>query len=119
MMGLSRLHPCQEAAMLSIRQALNRIKANVHDALPEPAVAALVADIPRDYHHRTLTPVVTTYLFVQQVLHGNAAVGQLRHLCGLDFTDSAYCQARQRLPVGYFHRLNWPHVSLRSRGLRP
>jgi hypothetical protein len=92
--------------MLSIPQALRRIKANVHDALPESAVDALVAQIPRDYHHRTLTPVVTTYLFLQQVLHGNAPVGQLRYLADLDFTDSAYCQARQRLPVGYFRRLH-------------
>jgi hypothetical protein len=92
--------------MLSIPQALRRIKANVQDALPESTLNALVAQIPRDYHHRTLTPVVTTYLFVQQVLHGNAAVGQLRHLAGLDFTESAYCQARQRLPVGFFHRLH-------------
>src|SRR5205823_6586631 len=46
------------------------------------------------------------YLFLQQVLHGNTAVGHLRHLSGLDFTDSAYCQARQRLPVGFFQRLH-------------
>lgn len=92
--------------MLSIPQALRRIKANVEDVLPERTVRSLVADLGRTYHHRTLTPVVTTYLFLQQVLHGNPAVGHLRHLAGLDFTDSAYCQARQRLPVGFFHRLH-------------
>jgi hypothetical protein len=106
MMGLCKLHPCQEAVMTSISSALHRIKANVEKALPEATVRALVTDLTHCYHDRTLTPVVTTYLFLQQVLHGNTAVGHLRHLAGLDFTDSAYCQARQRLPVGFFHRLH-------------
>src|SRR5579871_215486 len=106
MMGLFKLHPCQEAVMTSIPSALQRIKANVEGALPENTLRRLVADLPVTYHDRTLTPVVTTYLFVQQVLHGNTAVGHLRHLAGLDFTDSAYCQARQRLPVSFFHRLH-------------
>ncbi len=92
--------------MTSIPHALKRIKANVADALPERTVQQLVAALSRTYHHRTLTPVVTTYLFLQQILHGNTAVGNLRHLADLDFTDSAYCQARQRLPVGFFHRLH-------------
>jgi hypothetical protein len=106
MMGLFKLHPCQEAVMTSIPQALRRIKANVENALPESTVRSLADDLARAHYHRTLTPVVTTYLFLQQVLHGNTAVGQLRHLSGLDFTDSAYCQARQRLPVGFFRRLH-------------
>src|SRR5262249_14345612 len=106
MMELFKLHPCQEAVMLSIPQAVARIKANVANALPERTVRQLVADLPRPYHERTLPPVVTTYLSLQQVLQGNPAVGNLRHLGGFDFTDSAYCQARHRLPVGFFHRLH-------------
>jgi hypothetical protein len=106
MMGLFRLHHYPEAAMLSIQKALKRIKASVANALPEATVRSLVADLSRPYLDRTLTPVVTTYLFLQQVLHGNTATSHLRHLSGLDFTDSAYCQARQRLPVGFFHRLH-------------
>ena len=34
-----------------------------------------------------------------QVLHGNTAVDHLRRCSGLAFTDSAYCQARARLPL--------------------
>jgi hypothetical protein len=107
MMGLFTLHPCQEAAMTSIPRALRRIKANVADALPEPAIRRIVADLGLRHRERTLTPVVTAYLFAQQVLRGNTAVGELRHLSGLEFTDSAYCQARARLPVAFFHRLHW------------
>jgi hypothetical protein len=64
MMGLFTLHPCQEAVMTSIPQALGRIKANVNDALPERIVEQLAAEQSRTYHHRTLTPVVPTYLDV-------------------------------------------------------
>jgi hypothetical protein len=106
MMGLLKLQQCQEAVMTSISSALQRIKANVHNALPEATIQALANDLWRTHYQRTLSPVVTTYLFLQQILHGNTAVGHLRHLAGLDFTDSAYCQARQRLPVGFFHRLH-------------
>jgi hypothetical protein len=106
MMGLLKLHPCLEAIMTSISQALKRIKANVENALPQATLQTLADDLERTHYHRTLTPVVTTYLFLQQILHGNTAVGHLRHLADLDFTDSAYCQARQRLPVGFFHRLH-------------
>ncbi len=91
--------------MLSIAQALHRLKSNLTDAVPEPLLRRLVADLGRPHRQRCLSPVVTTYLFLRQVVHGNVAVGALRPLSGLDFTDSAYCQARARLPVGYFHRL--------------
>jgi len=90
----------------TMAQALRRLKANLSDALPEARVRALAADLRRPHRQRTLTPVVTTYLFLRQILHGNPAVGALRHLSGLAFTDSAYCQARQRLPVGFFQRLH-------------
>lgn len=91
--------------MLSIPQALTRLQANLTDLLPETTVRTLVAGLGRPHRDRTLTPVVTTYLFLQQVLHGNTACSHLRHLSGLDFSDAAYCQARARLPVGFFLRL--------------
>jgi hypothetical protein len=92
--------------MTSIPHALKRIKANIEHTLPQRTVQALADDLARAHYHRLLTPVVTTYLFLQQILHGNTAVGHLRHRAGFDFTDSAYCQARHRLPVGFFHRLH-------------
>jgi hypothetical protein len=106
MMGLLTLHHRQEAVMSSITQALNRIKANLADSLPETTIRAIAGDLGLPARERTLTPAVTTYLFAQQVLHGNTAVGELRHLSGLDFTDPAYCQARARLPVAFFRRLH-------------
>ncbi len=49
------------------------------------------------------------------MLDGNPAVGTPRHASGLDCTDSASCQARQRLPVGFFRRLQQA-VTGRCRG---
>src|SRR5882762_7166611 len=101
-MGLLRLHHHHEVPMPTITQALEKLKANLPDLLPESRLLRIAADIGIRFRQRTLTPAVTTALFLQQILHGNPAVGELRRLTKLDFTDSAYCQARQRLTVGYF-----------------
>lgn len=91
--------------MLSVSQALTRIKANLTQALPATVIDRICRQLQHPFRRRTLSPTVTTYLFVRQILHGNTAVGNLRHLSGLDFTDSAYCQARARLPLAFFRRL--------------
>ncbi len=92
--------------MCSIPQALKRIKANVAQYLPERAIHSVLNRLDLRYRQRTLTPTLTTYLFLRQVLDGNTAVAALRHQAGIDFTDSAYCQARGRLPVGFFAALH-------------
>src|SRR5439155_23019453 len=58
------------------------------------------------YHgrDRLLTPAITTYLTLQRALE-NSSISGLRHLSGLEFSPSAYCQAIQRLPVEYFTQL--------------
>jgi hypothetical protein len=89
----------------TIPHALDRIKGNLDRYLPAALILSICRDLGRPHRNRTLTPLATTLLFVQQVLHGNCACGLLRHLSGLDFTDSAYCQARARLPFGFFRRL--------------
>jgi hypothetical protein len=91
--------------MLTVPQALRRIKSNLSQHVPEALIRQTCEALDYRYRERTLTPVVTTYLFLRQILAGNVAAGQLRHLSGLDFTDSAYCQARARLPLAFFHRL--------------
>jgi hypothetical protein len=91
--------------MLSIPQALDRIKGRLTDSVPAPLIERLCRDLAYRWRDRDLGPVVTTHLFLRQVLHGNAAVAHLRRLSGLDFTDSAYCQARARLPLELLQRL--------------
>lgn len=94
----------QEVHVPSLSDAVRRIKGDLAAALPEALLTRLLAD--HDYHgrNRILTPVVTTYLAMQRAL-GNASISELRHLSGLDFAPSAYCQAVLRLPVGYFAAL--------------
>src|ERR1700684_3236549 len=91
--------------MLTMTQAIQRLKANCAEVLPERLIEQVCCNLELQFRRRTLTPVVTTYLFLQQILNGNKPVGLLRHLSKLEFTESAYCQARGRLPVRYFHRL--------------
>ena len=91
--------------MSTFSQALRHSKCNLTQALPEALPARICHDLGRSFRQRTLTPTVTTFLFAQQILHGNTACAHLRHLAKIDFTDSAYCQARGRLPVAFFHRL--------------
>jgi Transposase DDE domain len=91
--------------MLSIADALQRIKGRVTDAVPEELIRRLARQAGHRWRDRDLGPVVTTHLFLQQVLHGNTAVAHLRRLSGLDFSDAAYCQARARLPLPLLQRL--------------
>ena len=91
--------------MATLAQALRRIKGDLARFVPEPLIRRLLAGRRRPTRERLLPPATTTYLFLRQVLHGNTAISHLRHLSGLAFTPSAYCQARARLPVGFFRRL--------------
>lgn len=58
------------------------------------------------FRRTTLTPGNTLCLFVQQVAHGNVACSAVRHLAGEDFSDSAWCQARTRLPIELIQRVH-------------
>jgi hypothetical protein len=86
-------------------QAVARLKGNFADILSEPLVLGICQDLGLRFRRRTLTPVVTSYLFLRQVLHGNLPVAAVQRLSKLDFTESAYCQARARLPTAFFRRL--------------
>jgi hypothetical protein len=57
------------------------------------------------WRKRLLDPVMTIYLFLLQILHGNTACTHVVQFGRWTFTDSAYCQARKRLPLRVFHRL--------------
>jgi hypothetical protein len=91
--------------MLSMTAALARIKGRVADAVPPELIQRLSREVGHAWRERDLGPVVTTHLFLQQVLHGNIAVAELRRLSGLSFTAAAYCQARARLPRTLLERL--------------
>jgi hypothetical protein len=51
------------------------------------------------FRNTQLNPGNTLRLFAQQIASGNVACSAVRHLAGADFSDTARCQARQRLPM--------------------
>jgi Transposase DDE domain len=91
--------------MLSMTAALARIKGRAAAAVPDALIERLCCEVGHRWRDRDLGPVVTTQLFLRQVLYGNVAVGELRRLSGLTFTDAAYSQARARLPRTLLERL--------------
>ena len=84
--------------MLSMSQALDRIKGDTTQFIDPPLIRALCRELELPVRQRLLTPQVTTHLFVRQVLEGNTSVPELRRIAKLPFADSSYCAARQRLP---------------------
>jgi Transposase DDE domain len=92
--------------MLSISQALDRIKGDTTHFLDAQLIRSVCQEVELSCRHRRLTPLVTTHLFARQILEGNVSVPELRRFAKLPFADSSYCDARQRLPLSFFQRLN-------------
>jgi DDE family transposase len=94
---------------------LRRLKQDPARQLDRPAILDVCRQARHTWRTCLLDPVATVHLFLLQVLHGNTAINHLPRLCGKSFTDSAYCQARARLPLGVFEDL----VRRVADGLRP
>src|SRR4051812_14682595 len=92
--------------MLSMTQALDRIKGDTTHFLDAPLLRSVCHEVQLSGRQRLLTPLVTTHLFARQILEGNVSVPELRRLAKFPFADSSYCDARQRLPLIFFQRLN-------------
>src|SRR2546430_7864787 len=94
--------------MASIAASITRIKREALGALDRSVVEAVCAEFGHAWRDRELDPATTIALFVQQVLHGNVACSEVRHLAAgasKTFTPSEYCQARARLPLGVVQNL--------------
>ena len=78
------------------------VRSSFGTLLGEAKLAELCSKAGHRWRAGVLNPVTTIHLFLLQILHGNTACGHLRHLSGLTFTTSGYCQARRRLPVEFF-----------------
>jgi len=89
----------------SIARGLERIKEDLGRWVSQERIAAICREAGYTWRTRTLDPATTLHVFIQQVLHGNTAMTHLRHLSGLGFSASAYCQARQRLPLAVVQRV--------------
>lgn len=85
--------------MVSINQALRSVKEDLAKLLEPESIFSICREAGHKWRKSRLNPAVLIHLFVMQILSGNTACTHLRHLSGLAFTASAYCQARKRLPL--------------------
>lgn len=92
--------------MAAIDFALTQVRRNRDDFLPSDQINQLALGCHCHFRDRTLTPGRTLQLFVQQIAHGNITCSAVRHLAGEDFSDSAWCQARGRLPLEVIQRVH-------------
>src|SRR3954447_9389964 len=86
-----------------IHSALRRLRQDLSPYLGETAVADLCKQLGHRWRRDALLSPFTTLLwFVIQVLHGNTALTHITLKARRAFTESAYCQARARLPLAVF-----------------
>jgi hypothetical protein len=84
---------------LNFHDALRFVKDRSPDSLSSKLILRSCQRVGYQWRERGLGPVPTTQMFLEQVLHGNVPVPHLVRKTRLQFTPSAYCQARQRLPL--------------------
>lgn len=86
--------------MAAIDRALVHLRQEVGSDLLRPErFNQLARRLGHEFRDSVLTPGITLKLFVQQIAHGNIACSAVKHLAGEEFSDSAWCQARSRLPI--------------------
>ena len=88
-----------------LTDALRPVRDDLASHLEPESLRQLCRDCGHRWRERLLSPVTTIHLFVLQVLHGNTACAHPPHLAGMAFSDSAYCQARARLPLAVLQAL--------------
>jgi len=91
--------------MVTILHALRRVREDLVAILDRAMVERICRELGYRWRGRRLDPYATLHLFILQVLNQNTAMTHLPHLSGVRFSASAYCQARQRLPLALFERL--------------
>lgn len=84
---------------------LGRLRQDLAASLSHDAIVRACRQEGYSWRDRVLNPVTTVHLFLLQILHGNTACQHTVHFGRWNFTDSAYCAARKRLPLGVLHRL--------------
>jgi len=90
-----------------LRAAIAHVKTHAHalcSRLPVD-VDQLARQAGHQWRDRKLTPAVTVWLFILQVLHGNVAITALNRLGAIPMQASSYCAARMRLPMQLFTQL--------------
>jgi hypothetical protein len=85
--------------------AISRIRQDIGAHLSASEIHETCKSVGHVWRKCVLTPSTIIQVFILQVIHGNTALTNLRHLSGLDLTAQAFCDARRRLPLEVFRRL--------------
>ena len=93
--------------MAIIAGSVAELKDDVQRVLTPATVEAAAREAGHRWRERVLGPATTVALFALQILHGNVACRAVSHLARMDFTDTAYANARKRLPLELFTQLAW------------
>ncbi|QEH34597.1 Transposase DDE domain protein [Aquisphaera giovannonii] len=88
--------------MISI---LGRLRQDVAAAISAETIEAACKEVGYRWRRRKLGPVETIYLFLVQVLLEDTSCRHVVRIGGREFTDTAYCKARSRLPLAVFLEL--------------
>lgn len=91
--------------MGSIAAIVQHFKEHWEVQFDRQLVERICVEVGHRWRERCLSPWLTLGAFLLQILHGNTACAHLPHLTGQRFSASAYCQARQRLPLAVLTRL--------------
>jgi hypothetical protein len=91
--------------MRSITEIVKQFKQNWTEELNPENIANACRDCGMTWIDSMLNPVVTMQLFFLQILNGNTACTDLRHLAQMSFTAAGYCQARMRIELKVFQLL--------------
>ena len=81
------------------------IRKAVATHLDEQAINAACREEKYTWRERLFNPTNTVHLFILQILNRNTALNDLPRKSHESFTGSAFCKARQRLPLRVFQRL--------------
>lgn len=88
-----------------IDTTLRRLRQDPARYLDRPVVERACRQAGHSWRDGILNPFATVHWFLLQVLSGNTALEHVATLARKAFTDSAYSQARSRLPLEVFRRL--------------
>jgi hypothetical protein len=103
--------------MAAFDLALSEVRSGADDLLMPARIDQLARADNMEFRNTTLTPGNTLRLFVQQIAHGNIACTAVRHLAAEEFSDSAWCQARKRLPLQLIAKVHHGIVAAARREL--
>lgn len=79
--------------------ALARVRDEAERLLVADRINELARASDHTFRNTILTPGNTLVWFVRQIAHGNVACTSVHRLAGEKFSDVAWCQARDRLPI--------------------